>query len=162
MTMPFCESRSTRISTRIRGHSHSTTRVAIECGQLVVGDGEELLAHQLGHPERLGHVGDGVGRVPGGPLGQPVDTISSTSSGDPLAGAGRHGEVVRAVELLGGPRQLAEHLVGRGEIDLVDHHDGVGGHPLGDEPVARADGRGGVDHQAHHVDPADGARWPWR
>ena len=32
MTMPFCDSRSTRISTRMRGHSHSVTRVAIEWG----------------------------------------------------------------------------------------------------------------------------------
>ena len=30
--MPFCESRSTRISQRIRGHSHSVTRQAMEWG----------------------------------------------------------------------------------------------------------------------------------
>ena len=32
ITIPFWLSRSTRISTRMRGHSHSVTRVAIECG----------------------------------------------------------------------------------------------------------------------------------
>ncbi len=32
MTMPFCESRSTRISHRTRGHSHSVTRQAMLWG----------------------------------------------------------------------------------------------------------------------------------
>ena len=32
MTMPFCDSRSTRISQRMRGHSHSVTVHASECG----------------------------------------------------------------------------------------------------------------------------------
>ena len=37
MTIPFWESRSTRISTRMRGHSHSVTRVAISAVQQVEG-----------------------------------------------------------------------------------------------------------------------------
>ena len=68
MTIPFWESRSTRISQRIRGHSHSVTRQAMEWGSSSLDPGEQLLADQLGHPERLGHVGDHVvGVVGAGP-----------------------------------------------------------------------------------------------
>ena len=38
----------------------------------------------------------------------------------------------------------------------------VARHPRGDEPVAPAERRGGVDHEAHDVDVADGAAWPCR
>ena len=43
--------------------------------QLVARLGQQLLAHQLGHPERLGRVGDHVGREVGRALGQPGDQV---------------------------------------------------------------------------------------
>ena len=46
MTMPFCESRSTRISQRILGHSHSVTRQAIECGSSSSALSQQLLARR--------------------------------------------------------------------------------------------------------------------
>ena len=75
MTIPFWLSRSTRISTVMRSPSHSATRVAIEYGQLVAGDGEQLLAHELGHPLLLGHVAHRLDREVGRPLRQALHEV---------------------------------------------------------------------------------------
>ena len=68
ITIPFCDSRSTRISQRMRGPLPLGDPGRDRVRQLVAGDGEQLLAHELGDPERLGHVGDHVvGVVAAGP-----------------------------------------------------------------------------------------------
>ena len=78
MTMPFCDSRSTRMSTRSRrtpgspaGRSGSGLELLDGDGdgvrQLVAGHAQQLLADQLGGEEGLGLVGDHAARVVAGP-----------------------------------------------------------------------------------------------
>ena len=59
----------------MRGHSHSVTRAAIECGSSSWVAAQQLLADQLGDPERLGHVGDHVVGEVLRALGQPADEV---------------------------------------------------------------------------------------
>ena len=120
-------------------------------GQLLPGHGQQLLAHELGHPEGLGHVGDHVVGVVPGPFGQAGhDGIDQL--GHPLAGAGRDGEVLGQVELAG-PCQLLQDLSRAGGVDLVDDHEGAFRDPPGDEPVALAE-RGHAEIEKHHVSPS--------
>ena len=56
--------------------------------QLLAGDGEELLTHELGDPERLGHVGDHVIGIEQWALGQAGDEVLDERV-DSLAGRPR-------------------------------------------------------------------------
>ena len=121
--------------------------------QLLVRHGQQLLPHQLRDPERLGHVGHHVVgevlRARFEPRQQVLDQVV-----DALAGTGRHGEVRLDVELVGRRRQLAQHLLRLGDVDLVDDHDRVGRREAGHPAVAGAERGGGVEHEAHDVDVA--------
>ena len=182
MTIPFCESRSTRISHRTRGHSHSVTRQAMLWGSSSSHPVEQLLADQVGHPEGLGHVGDHplgvVARALGHPGHHRVD-----QGGDPLAGGGRHREVldrdrwpagllVERVDHRGHRGQMAEDSVAAHPVDLVDHHQqGRGARLLVRRrrwPQLRAQG-GGPGHRPDPVGrlgrapsgrPGPPRRWP--
>ena len=156
--MPFWLSRSTRISTRMRGHSHSVTRVAIEYGSSSRVTAQQLLADQLGDPLGLGHVGHHVGRV---------------VAAAPRAAARRGGRRARRRPHRCGPtrgsrprrparprppagRRPAPGWPGRPCSPRPRGRRAAGGHP----PVTPAEGLGGVEHEAHHVDAVEGARWP--
>ena len=101
ITMPFCESRSTRMRHRQRGASRRPAggrRASVvvvdlhrdrdRVRQLVAGDREQLLAHQLGGEERLGLVGDDAVGVVVRALGQPGLELADERV-DAVAGAGR-------------------------------------------------------------------------
>ena len=62
--------------------------------QLVAGLGQQLLADQLGHPQRLGRVGHHVGREERRALGQAADRGRPASASTPLPGARRDREVL--------------------------------------------------------------------
>src|SRR5680860_911552 len=128
-------------------------------GQLVAGDGDELLAQDLGREHGLGLVGDHAFRVVGRALGEPgLELVDEGIRARARLGRQRHEGVVVA-EL---PRRRRQ-LVGDGclpdRVDLV-HDEHRGGldpvHDLGDEAVAAADRRGGVDDVADHVDLGQG------
>ena len=95
------------------------------------GLGQQLLAHELGHPERLGRVGDDVGWEEGRALGEPVDQKCGQCV-HALAGAGRDGEILHVGQLVGcresidsrlGLGQALHHLGVVGLVDLVHHDD---------------------------------------
>ena len=101
--------------------------------QLVGHPVEQLLAHEVGHPERLGHVGDHpVGVVPGA-LGQHVDE-GVDQCRHSVAGGRRQREVldrhrvparlgVEGADHRGHRGQVAEHAVAPHPVDLVHHHE---------------------------------------
>ena len=133
MTMPFCESRSTRISQRTRGHSHSVTRQAMLWGSSSSHPVEQLLAHQVGHPEGLGHVGDHALGVVAGPLGHPghhrVDQARRRprrwrpTPGSTPPGPGRPpSSSSMRLDHVGDRGEVGEDPVPADPVDLVDHH----------------------------------------
>ena len=122
----------------MRGHSHSVTRVAIECGSSSRVTAQQLLAHELGHPERLGHVGDHVvGVVAAGPRAGAA-TRCSTSASTPSPVARRHREVLAQLELAG--RRAAARAPASGDAmsTLLTTTTASLRHPRGDAPVAPA------------------------
>ena len=124
-------------------------------GKFVVGDGKQVLPHQLGDPEGLGHIGDGVFRIPGRTFGESGDDLLDQCI-NTLARLRRDREVRRAVKLVGGPGELGDDLLGRCDVGLVHDDDRVSRHLFGHESITRTDRSGGVDHHAHHVDTVGG------
>jgi len=120
-------------------------------GQLVAGDGEELLAHQLGDPRLLGHLPGDVGVVVGRSLRQQLDDVVDQRV-DPRSGSRRHREVRSGTER-SCRSQLAGHRLATGAVDLVDDDDGLGDvDPCRDPLVAAPERLGRVQHEAHCVD----------
>ena len=113
--------------------------------QLFTSHAEQLLTHELGDPERLGHVGDHVVGVVRRPLGQPGHEVLDERV-DACAGLRRHWEVLAEIELRR-LRELLEHHRRLRDVGLVDHDDRVARHPFGDEPIATAQGHRRVDHE---------------
>ena len=186
ITIPFCDSRSTRIRARKRrirrrssGSSASASRVLVVVGldllgdhgdrvrQLVAGDREQLLAQQLGDEERLGLVGDHAVRVVARALRAAASRARRPARRRrrrcaPTAARTRRTRRARPSRPRGARRSLARV----GEVDLVDHEDLRRVdllHELGDEPVAAPDRRVRLDEQAHDVDlgerRTERARW---
>ena len=119
--------------------------------QLVAGDGEQLLADELGDPLLLGHVADRVGREHRRPLRSAGDEVVDERV-EPVAGARRDREVRLGAEL-GGRAELASTCSRARPIGLVDDDDGPRQvEAVGDPAVAGAERRRGVEHEAHDVD----------
>ncbi len=124
--------------------------------ELVVGDGQELLADQLRHEERLGLIGDDI-------VGVVARTLRETRLDLPdehvesLAGQRRDRNVGVEPAELGCAREPAGDVGLRRGVDLVHHEHrrrtGVRD-PRRDEPVARTDGVRRVDHETDDIDLA--------
>src|SRR4051812_37304029 len=120
-------------------------------GELVAGDREQLLPHQLGHERGLGLVAHDAVGVVDGPFGQPGLELRHQRV-HAVAGAGRERDVgVELPELSGRPGQVIDDVLPPRRVHLV-HHEDPGGrdvvHQAGDEPVAGADGRVRLDEEA--------------
>ena len=131
ITIPFCESRSTRISTPDPRPLPLGHPAGDAVGELVLHPMEEFLAHQIGHPESLGHVGDHPLGVVRGPSGR-RSTHRGDEGVDALAGGGRQWEVlgrdghagltIGLFDHGGHGGQMAEDAVSARRVDLVDHY----------------------------------------
>jgi hypothetical protein len=122
-------------------------------GKLLLGVLQQLLAHELGHEEGFGDVRDGVGWEESRTARHQCDEMLD-QLGDPLAGEGRHGEVLGALDLevARRRRQVLEDFLPPGAVDLVDSDNRARRYTIGDVPVARPDCRVCLDHQHANVD----------
>ena len=121
-------------------------------GQLFTSHTEQLLTHELGDPERLGHISDHVVGVIGRSFGQPRHEMLDERI-DSRSRLPRHREVLAEIELRR-LRELFEHLRRLRDVGLVHDDDRITRHSLGDEPIASPQRHRGVDHQAHEIDSA--------
>ena len=133
----------------MRGHSHSVTRVAIECGSSSRVTAQQLLAHQLGHPERLGHVGDHVVGVVLRALGQPGDEVRRRARRRPRRSWPTPGSTRDSPSSAAAP-SCAEHLLASTPCRPCSRRTIASvGHAVGRRTGRRGPtGCGGVEHEA--------------
>ena len=98
--------------------------------QLVVGDREQLLPHELGDPDGLGHVGDRVRRGSTRPLRQRGRAGARRARRRPRRWWRTRGSRPRPPSSAAAA-SCTRTLLGRGAVDLVDHDHG----PFGRQPL---------------------------
>src|SRR5690606_29340049 len=125
--------------------------------QLLPQPVEELLTHDLGHDLGLRLVGDHALRVVGRALLESADQTLEQLR-DAVAGQGGH-RIDLGERPLRRLHEVANDLRLRGLVHLVDRDNDIGfglDEPIGDHPVTRADGCGGVDDEQDDVDLPEG------